>query len=154
MKLRPNRQRRLVFYIGSIEAFRGYVDDQLEQLRDVNTGELVVTLTARAGRDYSIQRGRRFIHLGTGRGPVTNGMRGLSACAVDVVYGVDHRASDATRELVAQCSRLIILGVTADERERETNINEAMRETGEPYEIIVELIEAMDACNDYPPELT
>lgn len=149
-----NRQRRLVLYVGDLMGFRDYW--QAEVIRLVAPGDEphdLPGLTARIG-NVKIERGRWFLHIGTGTGTVVDRMRGLSASAVDVVYGVEHRASDATRERINQFARIIERGASKAERQRERDVDEAMRQTGEPYEIIVEAFEALDACNDYPPEPT
>jgi hypothetical protein len=149
MSLNPSRTRRIVFYVGSIEGFRVWVANELDRLRNPRTGDLVVPLgRVVAGRDYSIERGRRFIWLGSGRGDCVRGMRGLSASAVDVVFGPEHRASDDTVEVIRYHARYVTAGASADEVERERLVDEAMREIDEPYEIVVEALEALDVCAD------
>lgn len=153
--IRPGRTRRIVFYVGDLADFRVYVANELAPLRDPRTGDLVVKLDrVVAGRDYSIERGRRFIWLGSGRGDCIRGMRGLSASRADVVFAPVHRANDDTIETIRHHLRYVMAGASADEVQRETDLDALMTETGEPYKICVEAIEALDACNDYPPEPT
>jgi len=147
--MNPNRQRRIVFYVGDYVQFRRYVSDELSRLRNPRTGVLVVPGSMRnGGRVWGIERGREFRYLGTGRGDCHRGMRGLSASAVVVVYGIGHRASDDTREWIAEYARIIVQSASPDERQREADLDEAMRESGEPYEILVEFFEAHDAMDD------
>ena len=146
--IRPDRRRRIVFYVGPWDTFRDYVHGEVERLLGMDGNPVFAVTRALGGRSYSIERGRRFEYLGTGVGDITRNMRGLSASAVDVVYGVDHRCRDERRAEIEAFARYVTVGATPAEREREQHLDLAMRETGEPYEILVDLIEAMDAMAD------
>jgi hypothetical protein len=92
-----------------------------------------------------------FVWLGVQRNGVHK-MRGLSACAVDVVVSPVGRISPDLVDEVRAYARLVVHAASPEERQRERDIDAAMIETGEPYEVVVEAFEALDACNDYPSE--
>lgn len=138
--------RRIVFYVGSFDLFMRYVSDELTRLLDPRTGLPVFKIERRnGGRTYSIEGGRRFEYLGTGRVGVTRGMRGLSAVAANVVYGREHVATGETMLSIAEHLRYVTAGAPDDARAREAVIDAVMLECGEPYEIVAESAEAFEA---------
>jgi hypothetical protein len=151
--IRPDRTRRIVFYLGDFPSFGQYVADQLHRIADVNTGRVPGLVRANAGADWRVPRGRMFVHLGYRRDAVHK-MRGLSACAVDVVVGEIPRVSADLVDEVHAYARLVVHSATPEERQRERDIDAAMIETGEPYEIVVEAFEALDSCADEETEAT
>lgn len=142
---------RVVIFVGPYREFADYVEGEIAKLSSPDGKLRPPSMRYLNGREVVLTGGgRTFKHV---HAPwAVDQIRGRTAAHVDLVVSETVPSDSTWLKILRGHVVVMTMGAPPEAVERERMISQVMAETDEPYEIVVEAVDALAACNDYPDE--